>query len=498
MADVEVFIALLAGVVGLVWLAGPARVPYPVLLVVGGLGAGLLPFLPDVRVDPDAVLLVFLPPIVYFAAFEFSDEDTRMQWTPITLLAVPLVLVTIGAVAWVAHAVTGLSWAAAFTLGAILGPTDPVAATSVVRSMGGSERMATMLEGESLVNDGTGITAFRVAVGVAGGEAFHVGGAVLEFAGVAAGGIALGAVVGWVSAQLRRRLDAPQLEITVALLTAYGAFAGAERLHLSGILAAVTAGFVVGRVPGIFSPQGRLQQLGFWAAVSFLAESLLFLLVGLAFADVAGDTEGGIGTVLAQAVLLGAIVIGLRLLWVFTVPYLRRGERVTGKRERFIIGVGGMRGAVSVALALAVPTDVAGRDEILLLTSGTVLVTLVPIGAALPWLVRRLGLIETDDARRRYVETREHLARAALEKADTLDAPEALVARAREAYELRIARLRHSVEDDPAGDDADAYRRIRQALLQAEQAALEELDVSGDTLREVRHDLDLEASRLER
>ncbi len=499
MENVELFIALLAGVVGLVWLAGPLRVPYPVLLVLGGLGIGLIPFLPDVRVDPDAVLLVFLPPIIYAAAFEFADEDTRMQWEPIALLAVPLVLITIGVVAAVAHAVTGLPWAAAFTLGAILGPTDPVAATSVVRSLGGSDRMATMLEGESLVNDGTGLTAFRIAVGVAGGSAFHPGSAALEFLGVAAGGIALGAALGYVSAYVRRRLDAPQLEITVALITAYGAFAGAERLHLSGILATVVAGFVLGRAPALFSPQGRIQQTGFWSALSFLAESLLFLLVGLAFADVAADAENGVLSMLAQSLLLGAVLIGLRLVWMFTVPYARRTAPMTGKRERLIMGVSGMRGAVSVAAALAVPAAVETRDEILLLTCGTVLVTLVPIGAALPWLVRRLGLVESDATRRRYVEARSQLAHAALERAEQIDAPERLLARAREAYELRIARLRQSIEEgDGSGDDAEAYRRIRQELLEAEQSALEELDVSGGTLRELRHDLDLEASRLDR
>jgi Na+/H+ antiporter len=501
--NVELFIALLAGVVGLVWLAGPLRVPYPVLLVLGGLGVGLLPFLPDVRVDPDAVLMIFLPPIVYAAAFEFADEDTRMQWEPIALMAVPLVLVTIGVTAWVAHLVTGLPWAAAFTLAAILGPTDPVAATAVVRSLGGSERMATVLEGESLVNDGTGLNAFRVAVAVAGGQAFHPGSAALEFLGVAAGGIALGAALGYVSAYVRRRLDAPHLEITVALITAYGAFAGAERLHLSGILATVVAGFVVGRAPALFSPQGRIQQKGFWSALSFLAESLLFLLVGLAFADVAGDATGGVGMVLLQSMLLGAVLIGLRLLWLFTVPYARRGDRLTGARERIIIGVSGMRGAVSVAAALAIPSAVDTRDDILLLTCGTVLVTLVPIGAALPWLVRRLGLIESESQRQQYVESRQELAHAALERAEQLahdeDVPERLLARAREAYELRIARLERSLDsEEDSGDDAEVYRRIRQELLEAEQAALEELDVKGDALREIRHDLDLEAARLER
>jgi monovalent cation/hydrogen antiporter len=506
--NVELFICLLAGVVVLVWLAGPLRIPHPVLLVVGGLAFGLIPFVPEVQVDPEAVLLIFLPPILYAAAFEFADEDMRMKWPPIALMAVPLVLVTIGVVAWVAHQVIGLPWEAAFVLGAVLGPTDPVSATSVVRRLGGSERTATLLEGESLVNDGTAITAFRIAVGVAGGEALNPGSAALEFVGVAAGGVALGAALGWVGAQLRRRLDAPRLEITMALVTAYGAFAAAERLHVSGILATVAAGFVVGRAGGLFSPHSRMQTIGFWSALSFLAESLLFLLVGLAFAGVAGDAGDGLAPVAGQSLLLGAAIIGLRLLWMYTVPYAMRSGPLTDKRERLLMGVSGMRGAVSVAAALAIPSDLAGRDDIILLTCGVVLITLVPAGLALPWLVRSLGLVQSDEAQRRYVQARQRIAHAALERAEDIaasdDAPEALLARAREAYELRIARLEQSLPDREhvhAGA-AERYRRLRQDLLEAEQQALEELrdahEVRGDTLREVQRDLDLEATRLER
>src|SRR4051794_40505770 len=236
MHDVELFIALLAGVLGLTWLAGPLRVPHPVLLVLGGLGIGLLPFVPKVGIEPDFVLLAFLPPILYRAAWTFAAEDVRMQWHAIALLAVGLVLVTIAAVAAVAHAVLGVPWEPAFILGAILGPTDPVAATSVIRRLGAPERMATLLEGESLVNDGSGLTAFRIAVGVAGAEAFHPFAASLEFVGVAAGGLALGAALGFGGTLLRRRLDAAELEITAGLVTAYGAFALAERLGVSGIL----------------------------------------------------------------------------------------------------------------------------------------------------------------------------------------------------------------------------------------------------------------------
>jgi Na+/H+ antiporter len=512
--DVELFIALLAGVVILVWLAGPLRVPHPVLLVLGGLGAGLLPFVPRVEIEPDFVLLAFLPPILYRAAWAFAAEDVRMQWRAIALLAVGLVLVTIGAVALIAHALLGIPWEAAFVLGAILGPTDPVAATSVIRRLGGPERMATILEGESLVNDGSGLTAFRIAVATLGAGTFHPGSATLQFVGVALGGLALGAALGYAGTLIRRRLVAAELEITAALVVAYGSFALAERVGVSGILAVVAAGFVVGRLGDFTGPDTRMQATGFWRTISFVAECTLFLLVGLAFADVLGRGEIPLARVALDSAVVAATVLAVRMVWMYTVPYaaahfdrrLSGARPLTDPRERLLLGVAGMRGAVSVAAALAIPAASPARDEVLLLTCGAVLLTLVPIALALPALVRALGLVQDDAARRRYVEARVKVHEAALDKAeqveDSGDAPEELVARAREAYELRIARLENSLdkEDTEHGSRADAYRRVREKLIAAERQALEELsdasEVRGETLRTIEKELDLEESRL--
>ena len=515
MHDVELFIALLAGVVVLVWLAGPLRVPTPVLLVLGGLGAGLLPFVPQVQIEPDFVLLAFLPPILYRAAWSFATEDARMQWRAIALLAVGLVLLTIGVVAFVAHALIGIPWEPAFVLGAILGPTDPVAATSVIRRLGGPERMATILEGESLVNDGSGLTAFRIAVATLGAGTFHPGSAALEFVGVALGGLALGALIGYAGTLLRRRMVAAELEITAALVVAYGSFALAERVGVSGILAVVAAGFVVGRAGDFTGPDTRMQAAGFWSTISFVAESTLFLLVGLAFSAVLGRGEIPLTRVAVDSAIVAVTLIGVRLAWMYTVPYLaahfdRRLERsrpLTDPRERLLLGVAGMRGAVSVAAALAIPAGSPARDEVLLLTCGAVLLTLVPTALALPWLVRALGLVQDDAARRRYVDARVKVHEAALDKAEQVEdeggAPEEVVARAREAYELRIARLENSLDDDDSehGSKADTYQRMREKLIEAEREALEELsdasEVRGQTLRQIEKELDLEESRLQ-
>jgi Na+/H+ antiporter len=514
--DVELFIALLAGVVGLVWLAGPLRVPHPVLLVLGGLGAGLLPFVPTVEIKPDFVLLAFLPPILYRAAWTFAAEDVRMQWHAIALLAVGLVLLTLAAVAAVAHLVIGIPWQPAFVLGAILGPTDPVAATSVIRRLGAPERMATILEGESLVNDGSGLTAFRIAVGVAGAEAFHPAAASLEFVGVAVGGLALGAALGYVGTLIRRRLDAAELEITAGLVTAYGAFALAERVGVSGILAVVAAGFVVGRAGGFSGPRTRMQATGFWQTLSFVAESTLFLLVGLAFSSILSRGELAFGRVALDALLVSATLIGVRLIWMYTVPYAaaRLDRRTVGAKpltdphERLLLGIAGMRGAVSVAAALAIPPGTPHRDEVVLLTCGAVLLTLVPIAIALPALVRALGLNAEEEQRRRYVDARVRVHEAAIDEAEQIgdagDAPEELVARAREAYELRISRLEASLPEageHEHGDHADRYKRVRERLIEAEREALAELsdagDVRGETLRSIEKELDLEQSRLD-
>jgi CPA1 family monovalent cation:H+ antiporter len=512
--SVELFIALLAGVLVLVSLAGPLRVPYPVLLVLGGLGAGLLPFVPAVHTEPDFVLLAFLPPILYRAAWTFAAEDVRLQWFPIAALAVGLVLLTIAAVAAVAHAVIGIPWEPAFVLGALLGPTDPVAATSVIRRLGGPDRTATILEGESLVNDGSGLTAFRIAVGVTGAEAFHPGSASLEFVGVALGGLALGAALGWIGSLMRRRLAAAELEITAGLLVAYGAYALGERLGVSGILAVVAAGFVVGRVGASSGPEVRVQATAFWRTLIFVAESTLFLLVGITFAEVLRRGDEPLLRIALDALLVTATILVVRLAWMYTVPYLvarvdRRlapGRPLTDPRERLLLGVSGMRGAVSVALALAVPASMPHHDQVVLLACGAVLLTLVPAALALPGLVRALGLSQDEEARQRYVDARVRVHAAALDRAEQLgdrgDAPEDLIARARENYELRIERLEGSLEhtDDDHGDRADAYRRVRHQLIEAEREALEELsrasEVRGATLRRISKELDLEEARL--
>ncbi|MGH8975959.1 MAG: cation:proton antiporter, partial [Acidimicrobiia bacterium] len=277
-----VLAALLVSVAGLNALASRIGVPYPIVLVIGGLVIGVIPGAPRVELEPELVLLVFLPPLLYVAAF-FSDlRALRADARGLSLTSIGLVLATMAAVAALAHALLDLPWAMAFALGAIVSPTDPMAATSIMRRLGVSRRVVNLVEGESLVNDAAALVAYRVALGAATAGSFSLLEATLEFLVAAAGGIAVGLAVGWLIGEVRRRLDDPPTEITITLFTGYAAFLPAEHLHLSGVLAVVAAGLYLGwRAPQLASPSTRLQAFAVWEVLTFLLNATLFILVGL-------------------------------------------------------------------------------------------------------------------------------------------------------------------------------------------------------------------------
>lgn len=526
MADLDVFLGLLAGLLLLAYAAERRNLPHAVALVVGGLAMGLIPGTPDVRLSGELIFLLFLPPILYPSAYRFAAVDVRSHLRPVGFLAIGLVLVTTVAVAVAAHYAAGLSWETAFVLGAVLGPTDPVAATSIIRRLGAPQRITSILEGESLVNDGTGLSVLQIALGAVGVATFAAGPAVLQFLAIILGGAAVGAGLGWLSSHLRRPLDHPELEVVFSVLTAYGSFLVAERLHVSGILAVVLAGFVVGRrATRTTAAQTRMRSLAFWEPVEFLAESLLFALIGLQFSEALGAGDASrLGGLLAITALVAGVVVGVRLLWTLTVPFLlARVTAVGGRpglgpaappRELAVLGVAGMRGAVSVAAALSIPVALAGgapfpdRDTLLFVVFGTVVVTLVLPVLVLGPLTRRLGVTSGEEEERHDVHARLHIAQAALERAEELarsnEAPERALERVREAYQLRIAGLREPVSDGGAPGEADvaqASRRLRRRMLDAEREALARLsqrgEVTGDLLRAIEADLDLEEARLD-
>jgi Na+/H+ antiporter len=529
LSDIQIFIAaLLISVALLNAVANWLRIPYPIVLVVGGLALGLVPGIPRIEIDPDLILLIFLPPLLYSNAFFADLQALRSDARTITLLSVGLVLATTVGVGVLAHAVFGLPLAVSFALGAIVAPTDAIAASAISRRLGVPRRMVNVLEGESLVNDATALVAYKVAVAAAVGGSFsawHAGG---EFFYVAGGGIAIGLVVGWVLAEIRKRLDDPPTEVTISLFTGYAAFLPADELGLSGVLATVTAGLYLGwQAPRLASPETRLQSFSLWSILTFLLNATLFVLIGLQLpVIVEGVEDSGVamGTAIGYALLASVAVIAIRFGWnIVATALIRTFDRRPSQKERraswqnrFIGSWAGMRGAVSLAAALALPltTDAGaalpGRSLVLFITFGVILVTLVGQGLTLPWLIRVLGVHEDGDAvEHEEVVTRLKAASAALARLDELEGEEwtnpDTIERIRGLYEFRRRRFKvraGKIEDEDGIEDRSlSYQRLMHELYDAQRDALVRLrnegTASGEVLRRVERELDLEESRLE-
>jgi monovalent cation/hydrogen antiporter len=521
-------LGLLAAVAGLVMLSNRLGVPYPVLLVLGGLALGLVPVVPMIELPPDLILLIFLPPLLYSAAFFSSPRDFKANLRPIASLSVGLVGLTTVTVAVAAHLLVDLPWASAFVLGAIVSPTDPVAATAVVGRLRAPRQIVTILEGESLINDGTALVLYSVAVSAVVTGSFSLPEAALEFVLYGVGGTAIGLVVGWAISRVRRWIADPLVEITVTLFTPYAAYIPAEELGVSGVLAAVAAGLYLGwRNPETTAPRNRLQAFGLWEVLPFLLNSVLFILIGLQLPNILESISGEypVTSVVLYAAVVSLAVIGTRLLWTFPATYLPRylsrsvRERNPSPPWQQIAAIAytGMRGAISLAAALAIPITVEngapfpGRDQILFLTFCVILITLVVQGLSLPLLVRRLGLAGAEgEEEREETEARLRAAEAALarleELADEEWVREDTTARMRDLYEYRRRRFAARQDERPeAGDGYEerslAYQRFRRELLGAERAALLRLRgegrISDEVRRRVERDLDLEDARLE-
>ena len=521
MAHIEiVLVSLLVAVAGLSALAARVGIPYPILLVLGGLVLGFLPGIPPVELDPQLVLVVFLPPLLYGAAFFTDLRALRADARPISLLAVGLVLATTVTVAVAAHMlVEGLPWAACFALGAIVAPTDPVAATTIARRLGVPRRTIAILEGESLVNDASALVAYKIAVGAITGGTFSLLTAGVEFVASAAGGAAIGYVVALVIAQIRRRLDDPTISVTISLLSGYAAYIPAHALGVSGVVAAVTTGVAMGWwTPRIVSPYVRQQGFAFWTLLTFLLNAILFVLIGLQLPSILDGLRGeSPWWLLGTAAAIAAVVTGTRFLWMNTTPYIIRAldrrpsqrARRSDWRTRMVGAWSGMRGAVSLAAALALPAETPQRDLLIFLTFGVIFVTLVLQGLTLPTLIRRLGVHEDgadeagEELRARLVATQ-----AALTRLDALAdedwTRDDTVERMRGLYDYRRRRLKAragKIEDDGYEDRSVAYQTMVREVLEAQRAAVVALrndgTISNDVMHRIERELDLEDERLE-
>ena len=520
MHEVEIVIALLAGVAVLAAIAERAGLPHAAVLVLGGLVLGLIPGMPHVHLDPQLVLLGLLPPLVFSAAFQAASYDLRPNLVHILTLATGLVLITVVAVAGVGHALTGLPWVSALVLGALSAPTDPVSATAVMRDVGAPERIVAILEGESLINDGTGLAVFQVATAAAAGGT-SLGGGGVKFVEISIGGVAVGLVVGWLLVWLRRRLDEPSLEIVLGLLAAFGAYVAAYGIGWSGVLAAVTAGLYAGRqAEAISSPGTRLNMEPFWNALTFVLESILFLLIGLQLPSIVSGLGGDLATGIGEGVVLVVVAMGVRAAWMGALAlgqsFIRRrpGSAPLSGRELTVLGFSGMRGALSLAGALSIPLVVshhpfAGRDQIIFLVYVIVIGTLVPPSLTLEALVRRVGLAVGDRMLRQEVEAREQIIHAGLARLNELaqdgDVSEPTLERLRALLDLRLERLearrQRLGEASPQLPDVDqTVQRLRREVIAAERRALAELrrqrQVPTQVLAQIQRDIDLDEIRM--
>src|SRR4051794_21262986 len=367
-----VLLFLLVTVAALTWLARALGVPYPILLVVGGSVIGFVPGVPSVELNPDLVLLLVLPPLLFHAAYFASLRELRLNARAIALNASALVLVTMAVVALVMHAaVPGLPWVAAFAFGAIVSPTDPLAAITIARRLGVPHRLIVLIEGESLINDGTALVAYRAAVAAVGGS-FSLLHAAGDFVVNVARGVAAGPAVAYVLLWVSRHARGDVLvAVTISLIAGFAGSVPAEELGVSGVIAAVTVGLVVGhRAAEHTTASSRLRSFAFWDVLVFLLNALLFVLVGLQLPGILEDQNRSAATLVGLGALAAAAVIGTRLVWSHTAPYLirlldrrpqQRALRVSW-RARMVLAWGGLRGAVSLAAALALPPELPERD----------------------------------------------------------------------------------------------------------------------------------------
>ena len=501
--------------------------PASIMLVIVGTLLSFVPAMPRVAVNPDLLLLLFLPPLLYAAGVGMSWRGFRSNLRPILLLAIGCVLFTASAVAGAAHWLVGLPWAVAFVLGAVVSPPDPVAPMAIARRLGLPSRLMTVLEGEGLVNDATALILFNFALAAVAVGAVDLAAAAGKFLVIIAGELVWGIGIGWATLRLRAWAKDAQVEIALSLLTPYLAFWIPHALGGSGVLAAVAAGLYVSwNGPRFIAPATRLQGYFVWGSVVHLFEGLVFLLTGLQAQTIANGLNShaagshGWARSVAAAVLISAVVIMVRFMWVFAATYLprwlfasiRRHDPYPAWQEPVFIGFTGIRGVVSLAAALSIPYTMGDasfpyRNLILFVTFVVIVVTLVGQGSLLPWVIGRLGLANAGTAEAAEARTREVQARiagvdAALVALDGLAtggaAPAAVAALRRRHGDRRkeyAGTADSRIVGSPVADDA----RLQALLVTAERRKIAELYAAGaitdDARRRIERELDLEDAR---
>ena len=549
MAGLELVLLLLAVSAGLRLVAERLRVPYAAILVVGGLLLAFIPGLPQVTLPPDVLFLVFIPPLLYSGAIAFPLRDFRREIGPILRLSVVMVLVSTAAVAVVAHGLhPSFTWAAAITLGAIISPPDPVAVLSIMRSLRMPREIVSILEGEGLINDATALVTYRLAIAAAVTGAFSPSQAAVEFVVGAAGGIAIGVLIGMMVARVHRVTKiVPVVSNTVSLLTPFASYLLADFVGASGVLSVVATGLYAARtVPNVVGSETRVQIFSTWTVVTFMLESLVFILVGLELPYVARALNRfPLSMLLREAALVSLCVVLVRIAWVMPSTYifrvffrwLRHGhEPLPAWRSVLFIAWAGLRGGDSLVLALSLPLQTASgarfpaREQIIFITFCVIFITLVVQGTTLAPVARWLGIGADEEEAAEDAHARLAAAEAGLR---TLDDPAIasspypeVVRYLKQRHRQRARRWAareaepHEAEPEDVAHDHDhftiapsheaaaiderravEYRRVRAAMLLAEQEAILDLRdrgvIADDVMRRIQRDLDLETMLLE-
>ena len=547
MAGLELVLLCLAVSAGLRIAAERLNVPYAAVLVVGGVLLALIPGLPDVNLPPDVLFLIFIPPLLYAGAIQFPLRELQKQAGPILRLSVLMVLVSTAAVAVIAHVFLSFTWAAGFTLGAIISPPDPVAVLSVMRSMRLPRAIESILEGEGLINDATALILYRFAVAAAVTGTFSMSQALVRFLLAGAGGIVIGLIVGVLVRGVHRLgRDIAVVSITLSLLTPFAAYLAADILGASGVLSVLACGLYLARALWPHTPAAtRVQASSSWTVVTFLLESLVFILVGLELPVVMRAVERlPMTTLIGQAAIVTLCVVLARILWVMPTTYVFRvmgrwfglgNDPLPSWRMVFFIAWAGLRGADSLVLALALPLTILSgarfpaRDQIIFISVSVIFVTLVFQGATLAPLARwlRVGVDEDEEAEEaharlvaaesglkvlegfkqggEYPEVARYLGQRHRQRARRWAAKEehqkahAVLADNSPHEHFTVAGSHEAaLIDERRGDE---YRRVRGAMLNAEQQAVlalrDEGVIGDDVMRRILRDLDLESILLE-
>jgi len=510
---VELTVGLLFGVALLTMAARRFRVPYPSLLVLGGVALSFIPHVPQATLPPELVLLVFLPPLIFSAGWETSWRDLSRNGLNLASLAVGLVLATTLGVGAVLHLVVRtIPWGACFTLGAIVSPTDPIAVNAIASKLPLPHRLVTLLESESLANDATGLVVYRFAVAAVLGGTFSAGHAALAMVGVSLGGALLGLAVGWLASAAMARIDDARVEIALQLVTAYAAYLPAEKLGLSGVFAAAVAGLWVGRrSSSVMGSRSRLQASAFWNTLVYLINGVLFLLLGLQIHALLSTQAWDVGRVIAACAAVIGTTVALRFVWIFAFSSRVNGQALDS-RLRAVMGWAGMRGVLSVATALALPLTLPSglpfpdRELIALVAFAVVIVTLVGQGLSLPALIGRLGISGPDGLDAEAAAARMIALRAAVSRiAELTEGAEGARATAGAELQRRLAAAISRVAPGPFATDSPrdldaAFSFLQRELIDAERTTLLELWRAGKlddhSLRRIERDLDLQELRL--